>query len=501
MKKILITSALILTAASTALSQTSSDALRYSRIDIGGTARYMGLSGAFGALGADFTTASTNPAGLGVYKSSEFIITPAVHIGNVQSLYNGTSASDSRTNFYLGNIGIVMTSKSKSNPNKPGWRNFTFATGLNRLSDFNNRYQMTGVNSSNSLLDTYVNSADGINYHEIENDTYGNYAFDLNPAWRDFLINLLPTGDSSHYYSVIPQNINKLQTKTIDSWGSMNEYVFSLAANYGDRLYLGMTFGIPYIRYYESSIYSENGIRYETPVGIDSLKYFNRYEDLETHGNGFNFKMGLIYRASDWLRIGAAFHTPSWFNMRDYWQVTMVSEFYKPDQNGNTVYVRNSPSGSYDYSLQTPYRIQGSLAFIIGNVGLISADYEFADYATSHFYTHDYSFNSENSSISNSYTGTHQIRVGTEWRYNIFSFRAGGKYVTSPYKNDINDGSRYGFSGGIGLKEGWFFMDIAYAYNKMKDDYYFYNSGGISPNPVQNSTIGHYILLTIGAKM
>ncbi len=76
MKKILIISALILTAASTALSQTSADALRYSRIDIGGTARYMGLSGAFGALGADFTTASTNPAGLGLYKSSEFINHP-----------------------------------------------------------------------------------------------------------------------------------------------------------------------------------------------------------------------------------------------------------------------------------------------------------------------------------------------------------------------------------------------------------------------------------------
>ncbi len=494
MKKILIISALILTAASTALSQTSSDALRYSRIDIGGSARYMGLSGAFGALGADFTTASTNPAGLGVYKSSEFIITPAVHIGNVQSVYNGTSASDSRTNFYLGNVGMVMTSRSKSNPNKAGWRNFTFATGLNRLNDFNNRYQMTGYNSSNSLLDTYVQSANGTNFDVIEQDTYGKYAFDLNPAWWTFLLDLPDTNIKNKYNSPISAG-NKLQTKTIDSWGSMNEYVFSFAANYNDRLYMGMTFGIPYIRYYESSVYTESKIE------NSDLLYFNRYEDLETHGSGFNFKMGLIYRASDWLRIGAAFHTPSWFNMRDYWIVTMVSQFKTPDQDGNTQYVKTSPSGSFDYSLQTPYRIQGSLAFIIGNVGLISADYEFADYATSHFYTHDYSFNNENSAISNSYTGTHQIRVGTEWRYNIFSFRAGGKYITSPYQNDINDGSRFGFSGGIGLKEGWFFMDLAYAYNKMKDDYYFYNTGGISSNPVQNSTIGHSILLTIGAKM
>ncbi len=74
-----------------------------------------------------------------------------------------------------------------------------------------------------------------------------------------------------------------------------------------------------------------------------------------------------------------------------------------------------------------------------------------------------------------------QIRVGTEWRYKIFSFRAGGKYFTSPYQNNINDGSRFGFSGGIGLKEEWFFMDLAYAYSKMQDDYYFYNTLGVFP--------------------
>lgn len=495
MKKIMIISALILTAAATALSQTSADALRYSRIDIGGTARYMGLSGAFGALGADFTTSSTNPAGLGLYKTSELVITPSVHIGSVESFYNGSTASDSRSNFYLGNVGFVLASKSKTDPNKPGWRYVTFATGLNRLSDFNRRYEMTGTNAANSLLDTYVEDANGIPFDQIEDDTYGDYAFDLNLAWWAYLLDLEDPLIDNQYISPIPGG-NKLQTKSIDSHGSMNEYVFSFGANYNDRLYLGMTMGIPFIRYYESSVYTESNI-----VNSD-LKYFDRIEDLETRGSGFNLKFGMIYRASDWLRVGAAFHTPSWFgNMTDYWQVTMISEFYTADENGNTRYVESSPSGTYDYSLNTPYRVQGSLAFIIGNIGLVSADYEFADYASARYDAPDYSFNSENSSISNSYAGTHHIRVGTEWRYNIFSFRAGAKYFTSPYQNEINDGSRMGFSGGIGLKEGWFFMDLAYAYSKMEDDYYFYNTPTIASNPVANKTRDHYVLLTIGAKL
>jgi len=187
--------------------------------------------------------------------------------------------------------------------------------------------------------------------------------------------------------------------------------------------------------------------------------------------------------------------------MRDYYQTTMVSQFYTPDNNGDTKYVSTSPSGYYEYNLTTPWRLQGNLAFIIGNIGLISADYEMVDYSKASFDSYDYSFNPENTAIENSYAIAHNIKVGTEWRYNIFSFRAGGKYSTSPYQNDINDGSRFGFSGGIGFKQQWFFMDIAYAYANMKDDYYFYNVNGISSNPVANSTRNHSILMTIGAKM
>jgi hypothetical protein len=187
--------------------------------------------------------------------------------------------------------------------------------------------------------------------------------------------------------------------------------------------------------------------------------------------------------------------------MRDYYSASMVSEFYTPDNNGDTRYVANSPSGYYEYNLTTPYRLQGNLAFIIGNIGLITADYEMADYSKAEFDAYDYSYSEENAAVRNSYAITHHIRVGTEWRYQIFNFRAGAKYFTSPYQNDINDGSTLGFSGGVGFRQKWFFMDLTYAYSNMKSDYYFYNTDNISADPVANSLKGHYILTTFGVKL
>ena len=54
---------------SVCFAQNEEDALRYSNLHFGGTARYIGVSGAFGALGADISVLSVNPAGMARYKN------------------------------------------------------------------------------------------------------------------------------------------------------------------------------------------------------------------------------------------------------------------------------------------------------------------------------------------------------------------------------------------------------------------------------------------------
>ena len=88
--------------------QTPNDALRYSQTTFGGTARSMGVGGAFGALGGDFSVASSNPAGLGIYQKSEVVFTPSLFVSNTETAYLGETKTDGRSNFNFNNLGIVL---------------------------------------------------------------------------------------------------------------------------------------------------------------------------------------------------------------------------------------------------------------------------------------------------------------------------------------------------------------------------------------------------------
>lgn len=479
-----------------ASAQFAEDVLRYSRTNIGGTARYMGTGGAFGALGADFTVASINPAGLGLYKSSELTITPSVFWQKTESSYNGSFGSDSRSNFHLGNIGMVYTSKALSPRERSGFKRVQFSVGLNRLNDFNNRIYMQGTNPDNSFLDTYLNEVQGppqIPFESLEEDPA--YGFDLGLAWWTFLLDIYGDTNNYGYYTPVPYG-GVLQEKTIETKGSMNEWVFSVSTNYNDRFYIGMTFALPYIRYTQTSTYRETDVA-DT---IFDFKQFNRTEYLETRGNGFTFKLGMIYRVTDWLRLGAAFHSPTWYHrMQDYYWATMESFF----DNGDNYY-EASPDGNFDYRMETPLRAIGSAAIIFGQQGLISLDYEYRDYGAGKLKDYNNRFNDQmrvqNDIIRDSYRGAHNFRVGTEWRYQVFSFRGGFGYEGSPYESGINDGETFTYSAGIGFRTKVFFADLAYVHSRTKQDYFLYLTDEVYTNPVNNTFKTNNIMLTLGIR-
>ncbi|MEA3479519.1 MAG: hypothetical protein U9R60_15150 [Bacteroidota bacterium] len=465
MKKRILTIIMLTSVFSMTFAQTAVDALRYSRLFVGGTARYMALGGAYGAVGADFTVLSTNPAGIGLYRSSEFTITPSIFTGTTEANYNSIILDDSRTNFNLGNVGLIFNRSLLSTKNKPTWKNVQFGIGINRLKDFNRRMLIKGYNPDNSLLDVYSSYAtdNNIPFDQIEQDYDYMYAYDLNPAWWTYLMDTMG-GPASYVNPVIVPGAS--QTLQAQSWGSMNEFVFSMGGNFNDIVYVGGTFSIPWIRYYQESSYVED---FDSPQNDLTRFYYNT--ELETRASGFNFKFGLLVRPVEWLRIGGAIHTPTFYNnIRDYNRVYMSSEFKTLDTAGYSSYSKNNAWTKY-YELTTPFKAMANIAFIIAPYGLISADYEYVDYANARFQrTADW----VNADIQTGYTSTHNIRIGTEWRYDIFSFRAGYAYYASPYNNDINDGSVRSYSGGIGFKISNYFFDFAYVYSKSEEDYYLY---------------------------
>ena len=221
--------------------QNEIDALRYSSLFPDGTARYVGIGGAFGAVGGDFSTLSSNPAGIALYKSSEFTITPSFFNGNTSSKYLGTTNSDNNFDVNLGNIGLVFTGKAnKSNGN--GFKNFQFGFGINRTANFNNRIVIEGYNSTNSLM------TDWTNFANAEKKTPANLgSYDTYLAYYDFLINPVAPDSTSYTSPLYNGNVQQKYTATMS--GSANEVVISGGANYNDKLYIGATVGIPYFNY------------------------------------------------------------------------------------------------------------------------------------------------------------------------------------------------------------------------------------------------------------
>lgn len=92
-------------------SQTTADIVRFSQSTNFGTARSTAMSGAFGALGGDLSTFSTNPAGIGVFRKSEVSITPSFSFSNTKS--GNRSASDN--SFQMGDMGVVIALRRPNN--------------------------------------------------------------------------------------------------------------------------------------------------------------------------------------------------------------------------------------------------------------------------------------------------------------------------------------------------------------------------------------------------
>ncbi len=484
--------ALLLVAVS-ATAQNDVDALRYSQTSIAGTARYTSMAGAFSALGGDFSVLSTNPAGIAVYKKSEFSFSPSFYKEKSESDYLGRTTSDNKYNFNFGNAGLIYTYRLTRNDSSPGWKNWNFGIGYNRINNFHAASTYEGVNNNNSLLDSYlerVNSGGGTLYSDITN----NYPFDAGLAYQTYLIDTI-AGDNYHYYSVIPA-AGELQRRSVESRGSMGEFDFTFGGNYSNRFYIGASLGIATIRYVENSTYEE----IDQQNSITDFKSFRLNNDLKTTGTGINFKLGMIYRAADFLRIGLAVHTPTFYSMHDEYSASMNSQF---DDGSNISY--NSPNGSFDYNLTTPMKAIAGIAFVIGKMGLISADYEFVDYSEAKLNSDSYKFFIENEAIQSKYTAAGNLKIGTEWRYDTYSFRAGYAMYATPFATGQGvsgaDQARNAFSAGIGIRDQDYFLDLAYVFTTGK---YFYLPYSLDPpRQVPGATTEmqtNNITLTFGVK-
>lgn len=441
--------------------QNEIDALRYSQIMIGSTARSMAMGGAFGALGGDYSCLSTNPAGIGIYRKSDFSFSLGFAGRDYKTDFGGSRTMDDRFDVDVPNLGVVLASGSK----KEGGTGSGIAFGIayNRLASFNNSITFKGRNEDNSILDSFLEEINA------NNGTPSNQLFDLYPfsgdlAYQTYLINP-SAADSNFYESVIP-NGGIGQSLSLESTGSMGEFSLGLAGKADEFVFAGISIGFPNIDYEETKTYIESDDD-NTVILLDtSLTYRDfmtlKYENyLKTTGNGVNFKAGTIVIPVDWLRIGLAVHSPTWFFMSDIYSSRMSSKFV------NKSFDVSSPEGNYTYKLRTSWRSIASVGFIFGKSGLISLEGELVQYPRAKLNASDYSFANENQIINTIYRQTtFNFRAGGEWRYEPFSVRAGVGYYGSPFENvyvdSKTDQSLLSYSGGVGYRGKKYYIDLGF---------------------------------------
>jgi len=458
--------------------QTEIDALRYSQNDIVGTARFSAMAGAYGALGADFTTLSYNPAGLGFYQFSELSFTPSF-CDNISTTYFGGDRNvDDKLNANFSNLGYVVSSPR----NNDEWKRINLAFGYNRLSNYNKRTYISGENSNSSMIDNFVNNA--------QNSTINNLnSFTELLAWNTYLFDPADTIDNGNYISNLVSALNKKQEKQITSKGSSGEYVFSAGTSFEDKIYLGATIGRPSIDYYENSTYTESEF-IDTSAHLQSFDYS---EELSTTGRGYNLKVGIIARLNDWIRIGGALHSPTFYDMEEEYNTAMTAVW---NDTLGTKY-DSSPFGYFDYELKTPWKAIGSVALNIKKQGLISADIEIIDYASAQYNSDTYKFSEENDLINSTYTKAINIRMGGEMKYKPFRIRAGYALYGTPYKDNA-ELEKKSYSFGLGMDRGHLFADFAYIFSEGSDEHFMYSADLVDAATI--TTTQHNFLVTIGLR-
>ena len=492
MKKIFLILIIGLLANTFLYSQYIDNALRFSQNNYGGTARFVGMGGAFCALGGDFSSISINPAGLGVYRSSEFIFSPGLSYDNNSSTYINNKIDDSKYAVNLNNWSFVISYDLENSDTR--WVSANFGVGFNRINNFNSNIRFEGVNN-NSIMEVFVDEANASAL--TPDDLDGMYEYLLFDTYVIDTSGGVFFSDITNAVINDPNNFEINQRKTIEREGAISEFSFAFGGNYAHKLYIGASIGITRLRFKEYASHYE----YETiafPITFTDAFDFREHSTIT--GTGFNFKVGLIYKPIEFLRIGAAFHLPTFYNLDQEYYNEAMGYF-----ETMTVEPSKSPIQTYNYQLNTPLRAIGGLGFQIGKVGLFDVDYEYVDYSKMEM---DDEFssqevNDDNTEIERIFQATHNLRIGAEFRYGLLYFRAGGRYSTSPYKDVegvLNPTyERIAYSGGIGYREKKFFIDFAFSqtlldYKMLAYDYEFNTALADIKNKMNN------FVLTFGVK-
>lgn len=524
------------------------DGVKIADKDLNGTARFVGMGGAMGALGGDITTMGTNPAGIGIYRSNDVMTSFSYSAYGMESKYEGQKSTIDKNRWSFDNIGVVFATKIG---NQTPLRYVNFGFNYKRSKSFYKNMSMSGMmgvveNPSNPGSPYYVSQTNSMALQATDAERYvwdnsrqhldfdnENRIFsDPDAGWlgalgyqgglteRDRIDNepdlYVP------FLPVEPSSVFNSREK-----GGIDQYDFNVSFNINDRVYLGLTIGAYDVDYDKYSGYDES---YKRGEGY-SLESYNNIS-----GSGFDVKMGLILRPFEYspFRIGFAVHTPTFYKLT-YSTSAIVTNDYR---DANTDELKRIIVDTYDYvgdmkrdyRLVTPWKYNVSLGYTVGTSLALGAEYEYEDYSTMKF---KYSSNDgggdmefENAEVKNCLKGEHTFRIGAEYKViPEFAFRLGYNYSSAVFRDEAvkyipsnslitdtdfsNKRSQSNYTLGIGYRGKMFYADLAYQLSTYKENFYpFYNEFEltqgewtmVTPPATKVTNTRSQVLLTVGMR-
>jgi len=222
-------------------------ATMFSKNDGNGSARFVAMGGAFGAVGGDVTSMIINPAGISVFNGNNAAIAFQTRNTNIATSYYGNSLTTQEDFFNISNAGAVFTFENNIDNE---WSKFAFGVNFRVTADFENRFNAKG-NSGFSTFDSFPldESQDPILYNVSENQKFSNFyngeLSELNFVFSGLYEEKLHVGAGLNFYDInfsqqtlLMENNNDGNENTLTSKFYQENYTNGVGFFYECRLHL-----------------------------------------------------------------------------------------------------------------------------------------------------------------------------------------------------------------------------------------------------------------------
>lgn len=499
MKRIIIAVSLLIGAAAGINAQTEFDALRFIQPDIYGSARYTSMAGAFGALGGDPSAIQDNPAGLGIFRSSDFSIGFNSTQQSSTSRWHGETTTDGMSRVGFNNLSFVLSTIPLAKTQRD-WDLFrsNWAFSYNRLKQFDRNVTINGKSGAASSITDYMAYFTGnISGDDLyETDFYKPFNNTSVPwisvlaANAGLMVEYVDseTNETVYWESLLNPGETVTPAYSLSEQGYSDEYSFSWSGNFSNRLFVGATVNVHDTYYRADTEYFE---------AFENGGDMTLYNVLKTTATGFSARIGAIYIPVDFLRVGASIKTPSIYKITDL-NYSDLNYYYDATSNG-TIY---SPTGESNYKMRNPMVYNISASLILGTRAVIGVEY-----VTSQNYntqlmtlgneTSDYRY--ENDSINALFNEQNMLKIGAELKLTKRLALRGGYAIAGPATHSrlakemipttlrtdveyfIHNQTKF-YTAGIGYRKNNWYFDLAYMNKVVDETFYAYNTNKLSSN-------------------